>query len=157
MNFTINLQDFDLKNVYYLEPQKNVIMDGWFTRLNFASPYFTMNSLFFVIPITIKQMSGDTIKFDPNLPNNLVHFKKLVNIESQLLNMYSKLKLCNFKHNLLLAKQVYNGYIKVHIDDNIHIHDNNEKTIVVKISGVWHSNNEIGIAYKLFLSEAINY
>jgi hypothetical protein len=153
MNFTIKLEDFTLKNACFLEPKKNMIMDGSFTKINYLDQYFTMNSIFITVPLTIKAIDNN-IKFDPYLSTNYPIVQGLVNIESLLLQLYTNTKQQHFKHNTLLAKQLFNGNMKINKDDTRNV-NSAKKTYIIKISGIWESDNEIGITYKLFMGESI--
>ena len=52
---------------------------------------------------------------------------------------------------MLLSKQLFNGYIKIY-KENVHIiHD--KLRLVMKISGIWENETEVGLTYKLFLSQ----
>ena len=56
MNISINSFDFDIHNVSFLEPKKNILMEGYFTKINYLSQWFTMSGLFFYLPIKIKSI-----------------------------------------------------------------------------------------------------
>ena len=57
MNISINSLDFDIHNVSFLEPKKNILMEGYFTKINYLSQWFTMSGLFFYLPIKIKSIN----------------------------------------------------------------------------------------------------
>lgn len=152
MNFTINLDEFTLKNASFMEPKKNVIMDGSFTKINYLAEWFTMNSIFLKIPLIIKTIDNNIV-FDPYSPQNHATIQSLTKIENMLLQLYADTKQKHFKYNTLLTKQLYKGNMKINKDDKRHI---SKKAYIIKISGIWQSNNEIGITYKMFLGDAIN-
>jgi|TARA_B110000967_G_C18893023_1_gene568654 hypothetical protein len=151
MNFTINLDDFTLKNASFLEPKKNIIMDGSFTKINYLAEWFTMNSIFLNIPLTIKNIDNN-IQFDPYSSKNHFIIQSLSKLETMLLQLYSDTKQKNFKFNTLLSKQLYKGNMKINKDE---MHTSHKKIYIIKISGIWQSNNEIGITYKMFLGDSI--
>ena len=51
MNIILNLNNINSYNVCFLEPKKNIIMDGLFTKINFLNEYLTMNGIFIIFPI----------------------------------------------------------------------------------------------------------
>ena len=58
------------------------------------------------------------------------------------------------KNNFILTKQLYSGNLKLYKEFNDSKITNNEKKIsfIIKISGIWESNEEIGITYKIMES-----
>ena len=155
MNFAIQLKQFDVKQISFLDSKKNMLMDGYFTKINYLSKYFTMNGLFFYIPIKIKYMLKErsSVKFDPYLPENHLSIQKFSAIENEILDFYIMNKQTELKKQLLFAKQLFNGVLKLNIDNSIQ--EINDEQFVVKISGVWEANKEIGITYKLFKAEQV--
>ena len=75
-------------------------------------------------------------------------------LEQKLLDFYSIIKGKSLKKNSLLTKQLYSGHMKV-IIENVSLYSG-LKQLILKISGIWETDNEIGITYKLFEGESIN-
>ena len=46
-----NNGEIDLRDIRYLYPKKNTIMDGEFTKILFSKEYVTMNGLYFFFTI----------------------------------------------------------------------------------------------------------
>ena len=69
-------------------------MEGYFTKINYLNKWFTMNGLFFYIPIKIKSIIKDklSIKFDPYCPDNHENINKFSIIEKDLLDFYNNNK-----------------------------------------------------------------
>ena len=156
MKFSIHLNDFSTTNISFLESKKNMLMEGYFTKINYLNKWFTMNGLFFYIPIKIKSIIKDklSIKFDPYCPDNHENINKFSIIEKDLLDFYNNNKQYQHKKQLLLTKQLFNGVLKLtpeNFDTIIEEKDN----YVIKVSGIWETNNEIGITYKLFKAHSI--
>lgn len=152
MNFTIHENNFTIDNVLLMDSKKNIIMDGSFTKMNYLSQYLTMNGLFFYINIDLKNRNSiekQYIHYDPYTEYNLPIIQFLSNIETELLNYYLSSKQKNKKKNTLFSKQLYTGYLKVTQDGNID-RLSVKKRLVVKISGIWETTEEIGITYKIF-------
>jgi hypothetical protein len=157
MNFTIDEPNFNIKNVSLMESKKNIIMDGQFTKLNYLCEWFTMNGLFFSTALDYKTISsGDKImiNYDPYSARNLPVLKFLSTVENQLLDMYSCNKQKHVHKNTLFTKQLYSGYLKIVTNEKAPFRSN-KKMWCIKISGIWETNDEIGITYKVFESVPI--
>ena len=152
MNFTIDRNNFTIDNVLLMDSKKNVIMEGSFTKMNYLSQYLTMNGLFFYIDIELKSkcnMEKHYIQYDPYTEYNLPIIQFLSNLEMELLNYYLNSKQKNKKKNTLFSKQLYAGYLKVTPDENkdkLYM----KKRLIVKITGIWETSEEIGVTYKMF-------
>lgn len=152
MNFTIDRNNFTIDNVLLMDSKKNIIMEGSFTKMNYLSQYLTMNGLFFYVDIYVKSKCNTEkqyIQYDPYTEYNLPIIQFLSNLEIELLNYYLNSKQINKKKNNLFSKQLYTGYLKVTSNDN---RDSlsMKKRLIVKISGIWETSEEIGITYKMF-------
>lgn len=150
MNFCLHIPNFNISNISLLESKQNILMEGFFTKINYLSEFFTMNGLFLYAPIKIKGIIEDKnfIKFDPYSPDNNQFIKQFSNIEDQLLSFYIHNKQKNLKKQNILSKQFYNGVLKVNIDKSAI--GKNSKVYIIKISGIWETSDQIGITYKLF-------
>lgn len=154
MNFTIDEPNFNVKNVSLMEPKKNIIMDGQFTKLNYLCEWFTMNGLVFSTSLDYRITSmGDKImiNYDPYSARNLPVMKFLSSVENQLLDMYSRNKQKHVHKNTLFTKQLYSGYLKI-VSNEKDTFRSDKKMWSIKISGIWETNDEIGITYKVFES-----
>jgi hypothetical protein len=57
---------------------------------------------------------------------------------------------CHLKPSYLLSKQLYSGKIKVYKEiNNGENYEGKNKYYVIKLSGIWESNEEVGLTYKL--------
>lgn len=158
MNFSINTNCFTINSVSLMDSKKNIIMDGLFTKINYLSEWFTMNGIFLNIPIEAKKNFVDDkcgINFDPYAIMNLPIIKLFTKIENDLLDYYCHSKQKNFKKNVMLSKQLYNGNLKLNVDNNVNETFTKDKKILIKISGIWETNDGIGITYKLFEGNSV--
>jgi hypothetical protein len=55
----------------------------------------------------------------------------------------------------MLSKQLYNGNLKLNVDNNVNETFTKDKKILIKISGIWETNDGIGITYKLFEGNSV--
>ena len=77
---------------------------------------------------------------------------KLYQIERDFLSKYIEYKTFNRSSELLIPNysifnQCKSNSIKVFKNNN-NINENNELEILIKISGIWQTDNNIGITYK---------
>ena len=75
MNFAIDIPRFNTNHLLLLEKRQNIVMNGYFTKLNLSTEIFTMNGLFMTFPIDINECittkTRQTISFNPYSPNNI--------------------------------------------------------------------------------------
>jgi len=151
MNLSIELQKIIFSNIYFLEPKRNIILDGFFTKITYSNELLTMNGLYVIFPvenITIDKLSNkNIIKFNPYSVNNLHVIQDFSKIEYRIIEYYKTMNRCNRKTSNLLSKQMYSGKMKVYKEMNMNAEE--KKSYVIKISGVWESKEEVGITYKL--------
>ena len=153
MNIILNLNNINSYNVCFLEPKKNIIMDGLFTKINFLNEYLTMNGIFIIFPIDQYSIENNEKKYylKFNHTSNMRTVQEFPKLENNLLELYNTNHNRNKKKSMLLSKQLFNGYIKIY-KENVHIiHD--KLRLVMKISGIWENETEVGLTYKLFLSQ----
>ena len=76
--------------------------------------------------------------------------KKMSYLENQILQYYNTISISPKKINSSLYNQLISGKIKIY--SNYVDIDLSQSIIILKISGVWETNYEIGITYKLLHS-----
>ena len=107
-----------------------------------------MSGLFFYFPINVTNINSNYnrtfINFDINdtLNNKIIDY--LTSIENNVLSMYNFSK--NKELKFLLKEQLLSGYIKIHSEDN---NNDVDSKYIVKISGIWENEKNIGITYKI--------
>jgi hypothetical protein len=157
MIIAIKLKNFILNDCFFLDTKRNIIIDGNFTKLFFSNKLFTMNGLYFIFPIeptTIEHaINKKQMKFNPYSPNNLSIIQNIADIEYKILDYYRQLKNCNnCTISNILSKQLYCGYMKIYkkCHETDELNNLNNKKYIIKISGIWENNYEIGLTYKLY-------
>jgi hypothetical protein len=179
------INDFQLENIHFLDTKKNIIMDGNFTKISYSDDCVSLNSIYFYFPIEIskteKMVNKNMVSFDSSLPLNKQLIKKMAKIEKNILEYYfftnvqSNSPVSSFsafsdsslfypgihtksdkKITNKLETQLQSGYIKlfkknyvekISLPENYHF--------LLKISGVWENNYQIGITYKFM--EILNF
>jgi hypothetical protein len=161
MNILLDLKHFSLYNIFNCDTKENIIMEGKFTKILYSNELFTMNGIYFSFPIenlTIEKIGNkNIIKFHPYSQINLPIVQDFAKIEFRILEHYKYMNKCVRKISNTLSKQLYSGSMKIYKDlHSIKNYDNNNKNtdeipvdFFLKISGIWETENEIGLTYKL--------
>ena len=149
MIITIQPNYFTIDNVYFHEQNKNNMTDSNFIRIIYSSKTFTLNGIFLYIQIqNIKQekiFNKYKYTFCIKENNNLISF--IQELEHNIINQTSQHEFhLNKEPNYKLSEQFKNGELKIYKNNDEIINNN----FVLKISGIWSTNEYYGITYKLF-------
>lgn len=142
-NIILKTDQFNIDDVYFCEPNKNNIMnEGNFIRLLYSTELFTLNGIYLLLPInnigSEKYFNKYKYIFDCKQHHTLI--EKITNIERHILSKLQIKKTPHYK----IQSQLYNGNIKIMND----LFDSNDNYLLLKISGIWETDNEFGITYK---------
>tara|TARA_B100001758_G_scaffold163721_1_gene141206 strand:- start:13336 stop:13812 length:477 start_codon:yes stop_codon:yes gene_type:complete len=156
MYISLNTNQYDINNVIISEKTKNNIMtNGDFFRLYYSTEDIILNGLH--ISFELKNISIEKyfnkIKciFDNNDYNNNTVFL-LKNIEKKLLERYRGInRECVYR----IGEQLENKFIKIFDDNYINIKRYKSIKFVLKVSGIWSSQNEFGLTFRFFLTPII--
>lgn len=134
---------------YGRKVKNNVMRTGFYSSLYYSTKDITISN----IPISIKLNDVDTKEtygkrriFFPSSSNTDI-IKVLSSIEYSILHSYNPEKkkvthLCNTLHN--------GNVISLHISQNSGEIKKNSYNVCFKISGIWETDDEIGIIYKCY-------
>ena len=145
-----------MNNVFILDAKRNMIMEGHFSKIIYSNELFTMTGLYILCPIEITNAEANgvkkQIKFNPFTQDNIQIIQDFSKLETRILEYYKQTKQNNRKIINSLAKQLYSGYMKVYKDYNQIFHTNNQnsKVLLLKISGIWETVDNIGLTYKIY-------
>jgi len=156
MYISLNTNQYDINNVIISEKTKNNIMtNGDFYRLYYSTEDIILNGLH--ISFELKNISIEKyfnkIKciFDNNDHNNNTVYS-LKNIEKRLLERYRGInRECVYR----IGEQLENKFIKIFDDNYINIKRYKSIKFVLKVSGIWSSQNEFGLTFRFFLTPII--
>lgn len=153
MNIIIDINDFNTDNIFFQDSIKNtVISDSKFIRTIYSNDLFTINIIFikFIINIQSYEKLYNKYKCIFDVNSNLNIIQKLIDIENNIMNKYYLNKEKEFK----ITKQLLSGNFKFFINnnDNSNIIKNDNNYIILKISGIWETNNSYGLTYKFITS-----
>ena len=149
MNIVLNKNDFNIENINLLKKRNNTVIEGTFTKFTYSNEYLTMNGIYLQLIISDMVLKNEgkfkTITFQPYDKQNIGYIQYITSIELEILDYYNRLNNINKKQVTVLTKKLYSGNIRLNISNYTKV--NNK--ITVKISGIWETTNEIGLAIKL--------
>ena len=117
MNISIELHNFSLVNINFLDTKRNIILDGNFTKIIYSNQWFTINSIYLHFPIEIlsieKNLNKSFLRFNPYSPRNLQIIQDMAKVESRILEYFKKFFHLQLRISNMLSKQLYAGNMKI--------------------------------------------
>ena len=152
MNIIYNINQFKFRNLFLLEPKRNIIMDGKFTKIVYSDELIVMNGIYLITPFDDFYVENNLnkcvlkINIHNSINSNII--TELIKIENNIIQYYKHLFECSKKPFALLKEQILNGNIKLY--NNTTNNNVNEKRckIIIKISGIWENEDQVGLTYK---------
>jgi hypothetical protein len=146
MNVVLTLEQFNKSHLYYSEPIQNIVMDNSkFVKITYSNENVMFSGIYLSLPI--KHTKSETyykkvkILYDVGANNDWLD--KIYNIEADILNKYGSSK----RQARRLHETMSSGVIKIFTnDENEFI---NKSSFIVKLSGIWETDSEYGVTYKL--------
>jgi hypothetical protein len=156
MILAIDMKNYSLDNVFFNEQQKNSINDTNFIRLIYSSKIFSLHGICISLNLSILSLEDISTQnnkykciFSITKNNHIIQFIKELeyNLLKQVsLHPYHINKTPNYK----LFEHFQNGEIKViKHSPFLQFCKKNNYTIIIKISGIWSSNDFFGLTYRL--------
>jgi len=144
MNVVKTLDQFDEKCIYYCDPIKNnVINDGSFIRIIYSTPYFVLNGITLLVPLhnVIVEKYFSKYKCSFNVETHRSFIENIRQIEESIIK---KSNIIHKTPQFKLYEQVKNGNIKI-FSDTI---EKTNNLFMLKISGIWETDQFYGVTYK---------
>lgn len=149
MNLVLDYSQFDVHKVHFLDTKKNIIIDGIFTKMVYLDDIVSLNAIYIAFPCNYcidRGVTRNNIMFslDPQQNN-------IIELEATILTAYMKHYQVSKKMNTNLTTQIMNGRTRLYREgtpDETRDASLQTTEIVLKISGVWETENEAGITYK---------
>lgn len=141
MILSISEKEFQVQWTEFLDKKKNMIMnDGYFTKVFYSTPNYTMNSIYILFPF---QTNSSTI--------DITFYQFLSNIEKQILLAYARLTPEKTYKEILRLSDFLSQKYKIIDGDYCSLKNRNIGTTnYIKISGIWEDiDGNIGITFKL--------
>lgn len=151
MLLVINYKQFNEKYVDYgYKNDNNIINNSYFYSISYTNSLFSVNYLYIEFKLNNINIENYFNKYkilinDFHVNKKYIDF--LILTEKQILNNFSS----NQKHNMKLSEQLINNNLKAVCNYNIENKKHNLLKLLIKISGVWENNNEIGLIYKIII------
>jgi hypothetical protein len=137
MNLVLDIDKIYINNIFFNESVKNTVMDNsGFTRIMYSNEHFVLNG----IHIKIELYKNMVTKQLHNVLSPSMIINYIDNIEKDILNKYNTEKL---QSNKLKDQLIYNLQ-KIHNSNG----NNTVFNYLLKISGIWETDNIIGLTYK---------
>jgi len=154
MNLVIHKDKFKTYFVSFIERNPNMIIDGVFSKILYTTNHFITNGIYIEFPVipTISKNSTNELEFDPNKNNQLLHF--FISMEKKILQLYQQFFQLSHKHYAYdLETKLSSGsckiYPSVHYQKYTTITSPTNSTYYIKISGIWETEHQIGLTYKI--------
>lgn len=146
INLSIFISSFCVNNICLLETKINKIVDGTFTSMIYSDTDSVYNGVYLKIPIQdlIPYMKrGNTYMIA-----NTDIVQELINIENEIIDYYRKFFQCDKIGTKIIQHQFESRSIKISNETDPKRDDRNKKYYLLKISGIWETNSNIGITIK---------
>jgi len=125
-----------------MKVRKNMIMDdSYFIKLLYSDENLVMNSVYIDVPLINYEAVRNQIFFSP-VDNDAV-IQKIGMIEKEILMYYKMVHQCT--KNIIPSLQLERGQIKFNSFGTT-----KTKGLTLKISGIWESNDSIGLNCKWY-------
>lgn len=143
INLILSTSQFNVNNIFFCEPIKNnIIANGNFIRILYSTDLFTLNGIYILLNITNtsieKYYNKHKYIFDINKHLETIDFIK--KMEETLLLKIKNDKIPRYS----IYDQVIQGNIKLICEHT----DKITNKLLLKISGIWETEEEYGITYK---------
>lgn len=158
MNFVFDsIEELKIENLSFLDAKKNNIIEGNFTKIIYNDEFITLNGIFIYVSTNVLE-ANRRIDDDDDVCCTTER-ELFFNLEYEMLILYKKVFDIEKNLNLSLRKQLLNNSFKIYkgtfIKNNKkQIYSSEKETrktsIVLKISGIWENECEIGITFKFF-------
>ena len=151
-----NLENINTNHIIICDPIKNSVMQySNFYKIVYSNELLSLNGLYILFNLNIINQNKEKILF--NYSNNKIYIDKIAFIEEYILNLINSNKNRIYKITELLN----NGYIKYCYNDNYNYnifnndYNNTNKSLILKISGLWETKENIGVTFKIILIEDV--
>jgi hypothetical protein len=162
MNIVKTIEQYDSKKIYFCDPIKNnVIQDGNFIRILYFTENVSLNGIYLMVPL--KNVSVERyynkVKYLFDVEENRDIIEKIKGIEETILS-----KIASSSQNIRSKNPQFNIYdnfihqnIKMHMNNFMDSESSSQNYFILKISGVWSTDEQYGLTYKHFQPSSIQH
>jgi hypothetical protein len=151
MLLIINYKQFNNNYIDYGDKNNNnIINNSYFYSITYSNSLFSINYLYIEFKLNNINVDNYFNKYKITINNfeiNKEYIDFLISMEKQILNKFS----INQKHIMKLSEQLRTNNLRGLCNYNIENKKYNLLNFLIKISGIWENNNEIGLIYKVII------
>lgn len=148
MNIAIPLEKYKYNRYLFLEPIDNtIIKDSIFHRIILSNDLICMNNINIKIDLSNVVIEKYYNKYKCTIDVMSEYTKNIVNIEKSILN---SINVENKSKKLNINEQFNTGYIRIFSNTELQNRLYNKFSIILKISGIWETQDEYGITFKFY-------
>ena len=144
----LDLNTYCKDNFYFLDTKPNIVVEGIFTKVIYTDQSFTLNGTYFSLPLAIESNSGSDnyVHFNPTTHQNNRVIKTVNELELTILDNYCQFSKLKKKTPVyFITKHLNCGKFKI----NFREYHKTHRHFILKISGIWETNTEYGVTYKI--------
>lgn len=150
MNIVLTPDKYNVNSIYYNDSIKNtVIENSYFIKIMFSNHDLYLNGVYILIDLSNITLEKYYNKYkcilDTDKNKHILNF--LYKLEFEILNKYDSSKV----KKLIIFNQLKQGNIKLFIEKTNLQTRYERANFVLKISGIWEKDNEIGLTYKFIM------
>ena len=148
----LNDNQFKKDNIILLDKNTNTIMNnGYFHRIYYSNTKFTMNGIFILYDLenVIVQEDFNKIMISIQYESYNEIMSSIKKIETEISTKYFPY----IKKNFVSKMNDYfvNNKIRIFNDNNIRSGNYKIKSLILKISGIWETQSQYGVTFKILL------
>ena len=152
MFISLTLDEYDTDCIFTTDSIRNTVIDNSsFIRIIYSTKDVMLNGIMITTPFTGFSISKYFNKWRCNylVQENMNLIQKLYTIEKEIPERVDiQQKVPCYK----IHEQLSNGFIKIFLEENASQDGLENSNILLKISGIWVSEEEYGITYKFVLA-----
>mgnify|MGYP001465518200 CR=1 FL=1 len=148
MNIAIPLEKYKYNKYLFLEPIDNtIIKDSIFHRIILSNDLICMNNINIKIDLSNVVIEKYYNKYKCTVDIMSEYTKNIVDIEKSILN---SINVENKSKKLNINEQFNTGFIRIFSNTELQNKLYNKFSIILKISGIWETQDEYGITFKFY-------
>lgn len=153
MNIILNANTFSMSDIVIADKKRNVVIDGLFSKIIYSTENVTLSGIYINIPmIALKSVKCDNdifLQYNLSDSTNIRIIQELSKIEYLLLDYYKKFNNIHSNISTSMTRRLQSGKFKFSSINRLDLTNlTKNMKIVIKISGIWETANEIGLAVK---------
>ena len=147
-----DIHDVKVNNIVFNEGIRNsIIENNYFYKLKYSNDFMTLTNLFVGFDLDNIELIGDKLNF--NYQNNSLLINKLIDLEKKILKNFYVNKECVYKlPDIFESEKIKVSSLEDYMKEEIkNLQKLENKKLVLKISGIWESDDKIGLTYKFII------